>query len=152
MTVHRSTLADDGANQRAETQLEQHRRRADEHATAGRRAVSTHALQIQAIGYLFGDATSQVLTRSFEDVTENLAEETWHRTQIEGHLAARVEELTAKHADLVERWIEARAVAYAALDQLVANYDRARRPLPDNVEALLVRVQHPCARDEESPF
>ena len=150
MTIRRSTLADHG--QRGESELEQHQRRAGEHADAGRRAVSTHALQIRAVGDLFGDATNQVLTRSFEDVTEHLSEEAWHRTKIEGHLAARVAELREKHAELVARWDEARAVAHQALDQLVANYDRARRPLPDNVEALLVRVQHPCAREEEPPF
>lgn len=152
MTVRRSTLTDHGANQQAESELEQNQRRATEHADGVRRSISRHAAEIRGIEALFGRPVADVLTRSFEDVTEHASEESWHRQQIERAQADRIRWLSEKHAELVERWDEARGVALEALDVIVANYDRARRPLPDHVEALLVRAQHPCAREEETPF
>lgn len=139
-------------NQRGESEFEVSQRRAAEHADGARRAIARHAAEIRGIDSLFGRPVADVLTRSFEDVTEHASEESWHRQQIERAQADRIRWLTEKHAELVERWDQARAVSLEALDVLVANYDRARRPLPDHIEALLVRADHPSAREEEPPF
>ena len=146
MSIHEANT------QVVESELEQSQRRAAEHAAGVRRAISRHAAEIGGIDSLFGRPVADVLTRSFEDVTEHASEESWHRQQIERLQADRIRRLTEELADLVERRSKARDVALEALDVIVANYDRARRPLPDHVEALLVRADHPSAREEEPPF
>ncbi len=114
---------------------------------SGRRAMTRQADAIVGVGALFGGEVAQALTRRAEDVTENHGEAIWHLWRVVEDRDAQIRGLEVDRTRVIDSREELRQVAREALDLLIARYDRARKPLPDEIEDLLVRAQHPAAKE-----